>query len=107
MKTLIFLDDERYFNDVYWMDYQQEFLEVIVYRNATSFNKAISQLENITDYTFSFDHDIQSYDENGVELMGYDCAKALCNLILERNFDPNDLSYFVHSQNPIGKHNIT
>lgn len=106
MKSLIFLDDERSFNDVFWIDYQQDFVVIETYRDAKSFIQVIEKLDNIKDYAFSFDHDIQSYDENGDELTGYSCAKALCNLILERHFEPSDLNYFVHSQNPIGKLNI-
>lgn len=106
MKTLIFLDDERHFKDVSWVDYQQKFAMVLIYRTAQNFIDAISELGNIQDYVFSFDHDIQSYNDGGDELTGYDCVKFLCDHILEQQWNPLDLQFVVHSQNPIDRKNI-
>ena len=106
MKTLIFLDDERHFQDVSWLDYQQEFAMVLIYRTAQSFIEAISGLEKIDDFVFSFDHDLQSFDQYGQEQTGYDCVKALCDQVLQQEWDPKLLQVFVHSKNPVGRENI-
>jgi hypothetical protein len=56
-------------------------------------------LNGLPDF-ISFDHDINSYDEEGNELTGLDCAKWLIN----NNYV---VRYFsVHSANPIGAENI-
>lgn len=100
MKTLIFLDDERHFHEVSWIDYQQQFAMVLIYRTAQNFIDAISGLNNIQDYVFSFDHNIQSYDEHGDVLTSDDCVQVLCERILEQQWNPKDLNFIVHSQNP-------
>ena len=106
MKTLIFLDDERHFRDVSWLDYQQEFAMILIYRTAHDFIEAIASLDNLQDFAFSFDHDLQSFDQYGQEQTGYDCVKALCELTLQQEWDPKLLQVFVHSKNPVGRENI-
>lgn len=55
----------------------------------------------------SFDHDLGN-DSNGDLLKsGYDLAKWLVDADLDDTYIiPLDLSYKVHSQNPVGKENI-
>jgi len=48
----------------------------------------------------SFDHDL------GEELTGYDCAKFLVSLDMERNILAPNFIYNVHSANPVGRDNI-
>jgi hypothetical protein len=59
-------------------------------------------LENIG--LVSFDHDIDSYDEQNKELTGKDAAKYLIERCLDNNIKlPN---FYVHSMNPIGSQSI-
>lgn len=55
----------------------------------------------------SFDHDL-ACDNNGIILKtGYDLAKWLVESSLDGILDfPTDFEFYVHSANPIGKHNI-
>ena len=103
MKTLIFLDDERNFEDVKWIKYP-EFDEIIVVRSYDEFKFAIDNYFN-TSYTISFDHDLADISLFG-EKTGKDCANYLIEYFIEHNLDPNELRWIVHSQNQIGKHNI-
>lgn len=106
MKYLIFLDDERNIEDVTWINYP-EYDDVFVVRRMCDFIFVVVNLENIGDYDFSFDHDIQDFSgAYGQEQTGYDCAKWLCDYVLESNIDPQLINFKVHSQNPIGKQNI-
>ena len=109
MKALIFLDDERDFEDVTWVKYL-EFDEVIVCRDSEEFFDVLDAYVE-DDVWISFDHDIASYgkrveDVFGVqqivegEITGYDC----CKLALKNGFNPHQM--FVHSRNPVGAANI-
>ncbi len=77
----------------------------LVVRNYDEFvlalEKHFSDLEII-----SFDHDIDSYDEHGNELTGYDCVKYLCNYIQDNSLDVSKLRLNFHSANPVGKENM-
>lgn len=53
----------------------------------------------------SFDHDLADFDENGTERTGYDAAKFLVEYMIEYNIQVR-FEYYVHSANPVGKHNI-
>lgn len=55
----------------------------------------------------SFDHDL-ACDNNGIILKtGYDLAKWLVESSLDGTLKfPTDFKFYVHSANPIGKHNI-
>lgn len=115
-KILVFLDDERKPEDVTWLHYNQEFSDTLIFDNAHDFMQWVDNLFGFDDYTidnlvFSFDHDIQSFDRLGYEQTGYDCVKYLisammCNVYADK-FNKNDLTYFVHSKNPVGAENIT
>ena len=54
----------------------------------------------------SFDHDIDSYDENENELTGYDCLKYLCDYIQDTNMNIDNLELRFHTANPVGKENM-
>lgn len=50
----------------------------------------------------SFDHDL------GSELTGFDVAKELIDLDMDTTITiPENFTYYVHSQNPVGRDNIT
>lgn len=110
MKTLIFLDDERNFKDVTWVDYPA-FDNVITLRQYHEFETYIDEviikggcLEGLH---FSFDHDLGLEDSVWKkELTGLDCAWYLVELMGEVKTNPNKIKYYVHSQNPVGKKNI-
>lgn len=112
-KFLVFLDDERNHQDVYWVDYPKyhrihtiRTFETFKSQVVSILNLSLPEKETISMIDFSFDHDIQDFDSDGVERTGYDCVKWLCDYCMERNIDLAKLSYTVHSQNPIGKKNI-
>lgn len=109
MKTLIFLDDERNFEDVTWVKYPK-FDEVIVVRDSEEFSDVLDAYAE-DDVWISFDHDIQDqgllkwelFGEQMCvlrELTGFHC----CLHALEKGFNPHQM--FVHSKNPVGASNI-
>lgn len=102
---ILFLDDERYIEDVTWVKYPS-YDNVHILRRECDFMFAIMHIDCIKDYLFSFDHDLQDFDVAGNENTGYTCAKWLCDYILDRNWNPDDLNYVVHTKNPIGGKNI-
>lgn len=110
MKTLIFLDDERNFEDVTWVNYPQ-FDKVITLRQYHEFENYIDNLvikgSKLEGLYFSFDHDLGLEDAEWCqEMTGHDCAWYLVELMSEVGTNPNTVNYFVHSMNPIGKKNI-
>ena len=96
----LYLDDIRNPEQTYPYD-----TDWLVVRNYTEFISALEKhfldLEII-----SFDHDIDSYDEYGNELTGYDCVKYLCNYIQNNSLDSSRLRLNFHSANPVGKENM-
>lgn len=103
---ILFLDDERNIEDVTWVQYP-EASEVITVRTFKEFCAAVDALDSLEDVLFSFDHDLQDFDEDGREYTGYSCAYVLYGYLLEEYFPHTDLNFIVHSQNPVGKTNIT
>ena len=73
----LFLDDERFPQDVTWIQYPDN-IEWTIVRNFQDFNLELAHGDN--DYQiYSFDHDIQSYID-GREYTGYDCLKCLLSV---------------------------
>ena len=111
MKTLLFLDDERNFDDVTCIDYPK-FDRVVAVLEYSQFKKFLDNylVENgtLNGLSFSFDHDLGLLDsEYHREFSGYDCAYYLIeSIVYHQHIDPNKISYFVHSMNPVGKKNI-
>ena len=110
MKTLIFIDDERNFEDVTWVSYPH-FDKVVTLRQYHEFENYIDDIViqggKLEGLYFSFDHDLGLEDsEWGRELTGHDCAWYLVELMDEMKTNPNTINYWVHSQNPVGKKNI-
>ena len=110
MKTLIFLDDERNFEDVTWINYPK-FDSVVTLRQYHEFENYVDGLViknvGLEGLHFSFDHDLGLEDfEWKKELTGHDCAHYLVELMIETKTNFNSITTYVHSKNPIGKSNI-
>jgi hypothetical protein len=119
-KYALFLDDERQPKDVKWIELPP--LHWVVVKNYKEFVKTITEKGIPT--TVSFDHDIHSshyaeyiaaHDKNSPsfgtiryelleEKTGYECAKFLSELCVEKNVPIPE--YFVHTLNHIGRQNI-
>lgn len=63
-----------------------------------SYNEAIEFLENHWPDIIDFDHDL------GTEQTGYDIAKYIVNICLDKNYKLPE--FYCHSANPCGKRNI-
>ena len=89
MSYKLFLDDER-------MPVDPENWVIV-----RSFHEAIEAMEVLGFPNFiSFDHDL------GSGLTGYDFCQYLVELDMDKKVLSEDFSFYVHSQNPIGKKNI-
>ena len=92
----LYLDDIRHptqsgYNNSDW----------IVCRNDKTFKDMFISFDSIITH-ISFDHDIDSYDEKGNEVTGYDCLKWLCKYTLDNNIDISELTIIFHTANPVG-----
>ena len=96
----IFLDDERYPEDVTWVKLPEVDWHIV--RTALDFKDLIVKqgVQNIN--YISFDHDIASFTEGGNETTGYDLIKWLC-YEAQGNLIPQ---CFFHTNNQIGKRNM-
>lgn len=94
MSWNMFIDDERFpANDG---------KEWVICRNKLQVMHAVSNHHNTLPNYISFDHDL-GYQE----ATGYDIVKWLIESHMDNKVSmPSDFSYYVHSQNPIGKLNI-
>ena len=77
----------------------------VVCRNDKTFKNMFTSFERIITH-ISFDHDIDSYNDDGTEVTGYDCVKWLCDYILDNNLDISNLTLKFHTANPVGKENM-
>lgn len=102
----LFLDDLRVPRMIYLSDYLDEFAnnDWII---AKSFDEAVKIVEeNGCPEYISFDNDL------GEGKTGYDFAKWIVEEAIYRQQEnkekwiPDNFKYYVHSQNPVGKHNI-
>lgn len=102
----IFLDDYRQPNDVKWI----ELPKVMNWAVVRDYDEFVALLDTliIAPKFIAFDHDLADAhyngDFSGPEKTGYDCAKALIQHCLDKNWTVPD--YLVHSLNPVGKENI-
>ena len=96
----LYLDDIR---NPHQSGYQDD--EWITCRNDKTFKDMFTSFDSIVTH-ISFDHDIDSYDDNGNEVTGYDCLKWLCDYIMDNNIDVSDLKILFHTANPVGKMNM-
>lgn len=99
----LFIDDERYPQDVIWINYPDN-IEWTTVRSHYEFSLELAYGDSDYDI-YSFDHDIQSYDDQGNELTGYDSLKCLLSTeVMLGRFDK--IKVFFHSMNPVGKKNM-
>ena len=96
----IYLDDIRHPHQSGYQDG-----EWIVCRNDKTFKDMFVSFDSIITHV-SFDHDIDSYDDNGDEVSGYDCLKWLCGYIEDNNLDISNLTLNFHTANPVGSLNM-
>lgn len=117
MKTLIIIDDERFFNDITWVNYPKDIGRVIHLR---TFSDVLELLNNNThnvnfkNVLWSFDHDLMCYETHKEQCIvfgdlvtrqtcreydGVDCAKLIRHRL-------GNIQYFVHSKNPTGSQEI-
>ncbi len=106
----LFLDDDRIPTNVFWVD-----LPKVPWTIVKNYNEFVSTIEkNGLPKIISFDHDLanEHYGQlhnidysKFVEKTGYDCAKWLCNYIIEHEC-PSLPEYYIHTMNPAGKINI-
>lgn len=83
---------------------QPEDDDEFVWANARSFHEAIVKLELLDFDHVSFDHDLASF-YGPREMTGYDVALWLAERKEQNEHVPT--SYAVHTQNPVGRANIT
>lgn len=98
----VFLDDERFPQDVFWLSYPKD-IEWRIVRNKAEFMAMVESLVG-QEYVISFDHDLQDFDEDGNERKGYDCLKALVEMHLDSMTALP--ACFFHSKNGIGHENM-
>lgn len=89
----LFVDDERFPPE------KNQVGEWIIARTMDEVKKIISE-KGFPDF-ISFDHDLGDNQPTG-----YDIAKYLVELDMDNNVMPDNFSFYVHSQNPIGAKNI-
>ena len=75
---------------------------------ARSYNEALSCIQtNGMPCFISFDHDLGEDEAGKLLKSGYDLAKWIVNADALQEYPlPENFSYKVHSQNPVGKKNI-
>lgn len=98
----IFLDDERIPTDVKWLMLPD--INWTVINRAVDFKFFLAVEEKLDEYTYSFDHDIDSFDSSGNETTGYHCLQELIGRCLDLKLNI-PICYF-HSKNPIGINNM-
>ena len=96
----LYLDDIR---NPHQSGYQDS--EWIVCKNDKTFKDMFTSFDSIITH-ISFDHDIDSYNDDGTEVTGYTLVKWLCDYILDNNLDISNLTLNFHTANPIGKENM-
>lgn len=96
----IFLDDERLFEDVTWVKYPEN----VEWRTVRTHYEFIIAIENNDFDIVSFDHDIQSYNDDDVEVTGLHLLKWMLSYYYETGKKLPQI-YF-HTMNSIGKRNM-
>jgi hypothetical protein len=110
-KIAIFLDDERYVEDVTWTNvfpptkYDGQYDWVII----RSFGEMLELITTTNDWSniihISFDHDLgYDFHDTGLDPTGYTCVKMLIDKCMDLDIDPPNCSF--HSMNPIGCKNM-
>ena len=97
----LFLDDERFPNEVTWENYPEN-IEWDIARTVKEF---LDLIRTGSYGIISFDHDLQDFDETGNENTGYTAVKQLVIFVMYRGTKIPQKCYF-HTKNPIGKENM-
>lgn len=110
-KQILFLDDERSFKDVTWIDYSNwHGAYILMQKSAARLKSYIKHYGKHFDWEntlISLDHDLQEFNEKtGEETTGYSFAKWLVDWFVDEGLPLQHLNVVVHSKNPIGKENI-
>lgn len=104
----IFIDDERYPSDVTWLQYEiDRYSYWHIIRLENEFDNVLDWFENSgvdDNIIFSFDHDLQLWNEEGEEITGYVLLKKLIDFCIDNDI-PIPVCYF-HTQNVVGKKNM-
>lgn len=104
MTYKLFIDDERYTHEVVWApaDVRASY-ETDTWLIARNMTEVMDIVKSLGMPSFvSFDHDL-----GDGERTGYDIAKAMVDMDMDgTEVFPADFSFYVHSQNPVGKKNI-
>lgn len=89
----IFLDDERF---------PPNEAGLLIARSYSVFKAILDDMVYFNDKMeyVSFDHDLATPET------GLDCAKLLVEYDMDHGIMANNFSFYVHSQNPVGKLNI-
>lgn len=99
---MLFLDDERYPEDVLWVEYPEQ-VEFVIVRTFKQF--CLEVCENLQDYEYiSFDHDLQDFDCSGQEYTGQDCLRFLIEYCIEGDITLPEV--FIHTKNIVGSKNL-
>ena len=98
----IFLDDERFPQDVTWVEYKSN-IEWIVVRNSVEF---FTTLDKVKPDIISFDHDIQEFvlNQNHVEITGLDVLKRFVFTYIQNKYQLPMCVF--HTKNICGKENM-
>lgn len=100
--NLLILDDERFYDDITWVDYP-DWQFVLHVCNPKAFIWHIAFYEDWD--AISFDHDLAWTNSAGKDVTGYDCLKWLCRY-LDRHPEVKIPEAFFHSKNPVGVTNM-
>ena len=77
----------------------------IACRNDKTFKDMFTSFDSVITH-ISFDHAIDSYNDDGTEVTGYNCVKWLCDYIQDNNLDISNLTLNFHTANVVGKENM-
>ena len=108
-KTLIFLDDERYPEDVTWVKYPTYDWGWVCCWGDAFMAEFYNQLKDkhLSELILSFDHDLQDFDDGGSETTGFDVLKEVVEHLLNIKACKDDLpTVYFHTMNPVGKKNM-
>ena len=101
-RTVVWLDDTRDPKNDKWYNYIiNNFDDEPIIFWIKSYKEFVEHIElcGLPECIF-FDHDL------GEEKTGMDCMKYVVNLMQDTCYNPNDLSVFFQSSNPVGKENM-
>lgn len=97
----VFLDDERQPRYVGW-DINDP--DLVLIRSGAAFFNFIDNVEgNLSDFVFSFDHDLGDFNFDK-EITGYDCLRYLIDVCFDKGLTIPTCTF--HTANIVGKNNM-